>query len=255
MRLALAILCLSIPALAQRLSDAEASALIEKARQYALSYTGSLPDFLVTQMVHRYHDPRGNERWQSLDVLTVRLSFSDRTEDYKLMEINGKPTLLDYMNTGGPTSKGEFGTLLLFLFHPTMEAEFHWKGWRTVRKRRAAIYSYQVDKAHTQYHVTYGTLAEGPNHIVAPYYGEVAVAPETGEILNVAQHAILPLGFPIRQSSTTVEYGYAEVGGRRYLLPERAEVTMSTGRYKSRNVVEFKEYRKFQTETTITFDK
>jgi hypothetical protein len=171
------------------------------------------------------------------------------------MAIDGKPTVIDYMNVGGPTSKGEFGTLLLYLFHPKMEAEFRFKGWTTLHKRRAAVYTYKVDQAHSQYHVTYGTMAEGPNHIVAPYYGEVAVAPESGEILRVTQHAILPLGFPIRQSATTVEYSYAEVGGRKYLLPMHAEVTMSTGRYKSRNDVDFKEYRKFQTETTITFDR
>jgi hypothetical protein len=255
MRFALAILCIAAPSFAQRPTDAEATAIIEKARAYALAYTVSLPDFLATQVVHRYHDPRNNDRWQRLDVLTVRLSFSERAEDYKLIEIDGKPTLLDYSNTGGPTSKGEFGTLLLFLFHPKMEAEFRWKGWTNIHKRRAAVYSYKVDQAHTQYHISYGIVAEGPNHIVAPYYGEVSLAPETGEILHITQHAILPLSFPIRQSATTVEYSYADVGGRKYLLPSTAEVTMSTGRYKTRNVVDFKEYRKFQTEATITFDK
>jgi hypothetical protein len=255
MRPALAILCLCLPTFAQRPDDAEAAALVEKARHYALSYTASLPDFLVTEMVHRYQDPRANERWQRLDILTVRLSFFGGAEDYKLMEIDGKPTLMDYMNTGGPTSKGEFGTLLLYLFHPEMEAEFRWKGWSTIHKRRVAVFSYKVDQAHTRYHVTYGAVQDGPNHIVAPYYGEVMFAPETGEILRLTQHAVLPVSFPIRQSATTVEYSYADVGGRRYLLPSHAEVTMSTGRYKSRNDVDFKEYRKFQTDATISFDK
>jgi hypothetical protein len=255
MRLALAVFCFSAPLLAQRLDDEEAVALIEKARRYALSYTASLPDFLATQVVHRFHDPRNNERWVRLDELTVRLSYSGGAEDYKLTQIDGKPTTTDFMSVGGPTSKGEFGTLLLYLFHPKMEAEFRFKGWTTVHKRRAAVYNYKVDQAHTQYHVTYGSMAEGPNHIVAPYYGEVAVPPESGEILRVTQRAILPAGFPIRQSATVVEYSYADVGGRKYLLPVHAEVTMSTSRYKSRNDVDFKEYRKFQTETTITFDR
>jgi hypothetical protein len=255
MRFALAILCLAVPLFAQRPSDAEAAALIEKARRYALSYTASLPDFLATEVINRYHDPRNNDRWLRLDTLTVRLSYSEHAENYKLIEIDGKPTLLDYMNTGGPTSKGEFGSLLLYLFHPKMEAEFRWKGWSNIHKRRAAIYSYKVDQAHTQYHITFGIADSGPNHIVAPYYGEVAIAPETGEVLNLVQHAILPMSFPIRQSATTVEYSYAEVGGRKYLLPLRAEVTMATARYKTRNVVDFKDYRRFQTETTITFDK
>ena len=90
---------------AQRPTAEEATALIEKARAAALSYTASLPNFLCTEMVHRYQDPRGDNRWQRLDELTVKLSFFERHEEYKLMEINGKPTLLDYQNTGGPTSK------------------------------------------------------------------------------------------------------------------------------------------------------
>ena len=255
MRYAFAIFWLVLPLRAQRPSDAEAGALIEKARRYALNYTASLPDFLVTEVIRRYHDPHANERWQRLDVLTVRLSYFDRTEDYKLMEVDGKPTLLDYMNTGGSTSKGEFGTLLLELFLPGMDAEFRWKGWSSFHKQRAVVFSYKVDQAHTQYHVSFGVLTEGPNHILAPYYGEVSFLPETGEILHVTQRAVLPVSFPIRQSATTVDYGYAEVGGRKYLLPSRAEITLSTGRYKTRNEVEFKEYRKFQTEAIITFDK
>ena len=38
-------------------------------------------------------DPQGNGRWRPLDTLTVKLSYSDHKEDYKLMLINGKPTV------------------------------------------------------------------------------------------------------------------------------------------------------------------
>lgn len=255
MRCALSILLFAGLLRGQHLTDTEASELIEKARRVALNYTASLPDFLCTEMVHRFQDPRGDNRWQRLDILTVRLSYSGTSEDYKLMAIDGKPTVLDYMNTGGPTSKGEFGTLLLYLFHPKMEAAFHWKGWTTIQKRRTAVFEYKVDKAHTQFHVSYGGLTEGPNHILAPYYGEVAVDAESGEIFRITQHAVLPVGFPIRESSASVDYSYNDIAGHKYLLPLRAEIIMSAGRYKSRNEVDFKDYRKFQTETTITFDK
>src|SRR5215831_6676203 len=141
--------CMAGPAAAQHLGESEATALIEKARSAAISYTVSLPDFICTQMVKRFQDPRGDNRWQALDVLTVKLSFFNHTEDYKLLEINGKPTVLDYMNTGGPTTKGEFGTMLLYLFHPQTQAQFRWKGWTTIHKMRAAVYSYKVEKAHS----------------------------------------------------------------------------------------------------------
>jgi hypothetical protein len=257
MRFTLAILLFAATLRAQRPTDAEASALIEKARAGAMSYTASLPDFLCTQMVRRYQDPRGDNRWQRLDVLTVKLAFSDHHEDYKLIAIDGKQTTVDFMETNGPTSKGEFGSLLLFLFHPKMEAEFHWKGWATVHKQRVAVFSYKVDQEHTQFHVSFGRTRGGSssNEVLAPYFGEVIVNPESGAVLRITQHAVLPLAFPIRESSATVEYDYAEVGGQRYLLPLHAEVNMAAGRYKTRNDVEFKDYRKFGSEAVISFDK
>jgi hypothetical protein len=255
MRCALSILLFAATLHGQRPTDDEASALIEKARTGAMSYTNSLPDFLCTQMVRRYQDPRGDNRWERLDVLTVKLAFSERHEDYKLMAIDGKQTKLDFMETNGPTSKGEFGSLLWCLFYPKMEAEFRWKGWTMVRKQRAALYSYKVDQEHTQFHVSFGRTRDSSNDVLAPYYGEVTVDPESGAVLRITQHAVLPVGFPIRESSATVEYDYADVGGHRYLLPLHAEINMASGRYKSRNLVEFKDYRKFGSEATISFDK
>jgi hypothetical protein len=240
---------------AQHASEQETAAMLERARTAALTYSASLPDFLCTEVVKRYVDPRGDNRWQRLDTLTVKLSYSDGAEDYKLIQINGKPTTTDFLKTGGPTSTGEFGSLLLSLFHRDMQTEFHWKGWSTIRKQRAAVFTYKVEQEHSRFHVRYGTATDGPGDVVAAYYGELAVAPESGAVLRVTQHAVLPLNFPIRESSATVEYDYADVAGIRRLLPTHAEVTMGAGRYKSRNQVEFKDYRKFQTESSITFDK
>ena len=229
--------------------------LLEKARRAALNYAASLPDFLCTEVIHRYEDPRGANRWSNLDVLTVRLSYYQHAEDYKLTAIDGNPTTLDYMKTGGPTTKGEFGALLYLLFHPQSGAMFHWKGWTNYHKRRAAVFTYKIDQAHSSYRVSFGTTVDGPNSILAPYHGEVYVEPETGGILHATQLAELPLNFPIRQSDTTVDYAYAAVGGRQYLLPARAEITLASGRYKGRNEVQFQKYQRFNTESTIDFGK
>jgi hypothetical protein len=258
MRANTALLCALLwpTALLPAAADADPAALIEKARHAALHYTASLPDFICTQMVHRYEDPRGDNRWSLKDVLTVRLSYFDRREDYKLTAIDGKITLRTFDSIEGARTQGEFGTLLLLLFHPQSQAEFHWKGWTSVHKRRAAVFSYKVDKLHTSYRVAFGTVTEdSPNSILAPYRGEFFMDPESGDILHATQIAELPLNFPIKQSVTTIDYDFAEVGGRQYLLPVRAETTLTSGRYKGRNQVDFKDYRKFQTETTITFDK
>src|SRR3954447_4870635 len=103
----LALLSAAFPVHAQEL-DAEQSAFIELTRETALKYSTSLPDFICTEVVQRAQDARGDGRWRALDKLTVKLSYSGHREDYKLMQINGKDTLLDYLYVGGSLSTGEF---------------------------------------------------------------------------------------------------------------------------------------------------
>ncbi len=250
---------LATAAFAQRPSEEESTRLLDRARIAALNYSASLPDFICTQLVHRNEgtaDFRGTERWRQIDVLTVRLSYFGRAEDYKLTEINGKPTDQDFMKVGGgANTKGEFGTLLLLIFHPDSKAEFKWKGWTRYKKYRAGTYSYRIDQEHSGYGVSYGAAGQNENMIHPAYHGDFQFDPENGLILHVSQEAEMPLGYPIKQSSVTVDYDFTDVGGRRYLLPSRAVILVSAGRYKGRNVVEFKDYRKFASESTISFDK
>ena len=73
-------------------------------------------------------------------------------------------------------------------------------------------------------------------------------------VLRLMQQAEIPVGFPINANDSTVDYEYTEVGGKQYLLPAHAYVKTRSGRFVAENNVEFREYRKFQTEATITFD-
>ncbi len=43
------------------------------------------------------------------------------------------------------------------------------------------------------------------------------------------------------------------MGGKPYLLPSHAHIKTRSGKYVAENNVEFREYRKFQTEANITF--
>ena len=97
------------PAADQKPSEDEEARLLEQVRETALNYTKSLPDFICTQVVKRYLDSNGRDRWTLADTLTVKLSYFGQKEDYKLLLIDNKPTNLEYMKTGGAASKGEFG--------------------------------------------------------------------------------------------------------------------------------------------------
>ena len=241
------------PAMAQPL-EPEQAGLLEKARESALRYSASLPDFICTEVVQRSQDPQGNGRWRSLDTLTVKLSYSGHKEDYKLVEINGKPTALDYLSAGGALSTGEFGTRLFSIFDPRSRGEFHWKGWTTLHKRRVARFSYRIARERSIYLIQFGTVPASANSIVVAYHGEVYVDGETHMALRLTQQAEIPQDFPIQANESTVDYDFAAVGGRQYLLPSHAYTRTKSGKYVAENNIEFRQYRKFQTEANITFD-
>jgi hypothetical protein len=248
-----ALLAAGAPVMAQQL-EPEQTSLLEQAREAALQYSASLPDFLCTEVVRRKHDPRGNGRWQDLDTLTVKLSYFGHREDYKLMEIDGKPTLLEYELVIGAVSTGEFGTRLYSVFDPRSHGDFRWKGWSTLRERRASQFSYRIARENSNYRLVYGPELAEPNAIVVAYHGDVYVDEETHMALRLTLRAEIPHGFPISGNDSAVDYDFAEVGGKRYLLPSHATSRAKRGRYAAENNVEFRDYRKFQAEASITFD-
>jgi hypothetical protein len=247
------LLAAAAPAGAQQL-EPEQPVLLEQARESALRYSASLPDFICTEVIRRSQDPQGNSRWRTLDSLTVKLSYSGHREDYKLMLIDGKPTSQEFLDVGGALSTGEFGTRLYSIFDPRSHAEFQWKGWSTLRKRRVARFAYHVARENSIFRIQFGHVAGTGNSIIVPYHGELEVDEETHMTLRLTQQAEIPIGFPIQTNDSTVDYEFAAVGGRQYLLPSRAYIKTRSGKYISENNVEFREYRKFQTETNITFD-
>src|SRR5450759_3273227 len=204
-----ALLAAGAPAMAQPLEPEQAS-LLEQARETAIRYSASLPDFLCTEVVRRTQDPQGNGRWRSMDTLTVKLSYFDHKEDYKLMQIDGKPTLLEFLYVGGTLSTGEFGTRLYSVFDPRSQGDFRWKGWTTLRKRRVARFSYRIARENSIFQIQYGPISSGPNAIVVPYHGEVFVDDETHMVLRQAQHHvrfIVHKDFPVVRHNDRIRAG------------------------------------------------
>ena len=237
----------------QRPLTPEQAQILDGARSYALNYSASLPDFLCNQIVRRSEDLRGDGRWRQIDALNIKVSYFGHSEDYTLMEVNGRPSVLDYKLLGGTISTGEFGSRLLAVFARQSHTEFGWKGWSHVRHHRVAVFTYRVARENSANRVQVGTVGEGPNSVVIGYHGELSVDPESNAVMRVTLTGDLPPGFAINGCSSWVEYDYRTVAGRPYLLPVESETGLSAGRYKSSNHIEFQEYRKFQTDATITF--
>jgi hypothetical protein len=237
----------------QRPSEPDAQAAIEKTRQKALDYARSLPDFVCTEVIHRYVDPRQRGNWIPTDKLTIKLSFFQQMEDHKLMLIDDKPTGRKFESLEGATGEGEFGGTLHSIFDPTSEATFHWESWKTVRKHRVAVYSYVVDVANSHYQMVTGVPGNSRQAIVG-FHGVLDIDGESGAVLHFTYQADrIPKPLQLDFALTTVDYDFADVGGRDYLLPARSETEMRGPAMSVRNQMEFREYRKFSSESTVTF--
>ncbi len=229
----------------------EIKRIIAETREYALNYTRQLPNFICTQVIRRYVDPSGLEFWQLQDTLTARLSYFEQKEDYKLYLVNGVYTDMPYDAVGGTTTRGEFGSMMREIFDPATEAAFQWERWTTLRGRRTHVFSYQVEQSRSLWRLAY----EGYPTLTLGYHGSVYVDRDTGMVTRITLEADgIPPGHPVTQVLIVLDYDYAKIGDHEYLLPMRTVVRSREGRLLKKNEIEFRLYRRFSAEATITFD-
>jgi hypothetical protein len=242
----------------------EQAAIIEEVREYALNYSKSLPNFLSTQVVRRYQAGTTGNRynsgssepaWVQVDLLTLRLSYFDQKEEYKLILHNNSPTTQDYKSVGGATSTGEFGSLLRDIFEPRTHARFAWDGWarlgRLGDRQLVMAFSYSVEQANSQWGIEY----ERKEHIVPAYSGRILIDKDTHVVMRVTLNADnIPATFPVKMATTILDYDYTDISGHEFLLPLKSETQMSADGVLSRNDTEFRLYRKYSAEAEIRYD-
>jgi len=256
------------PALAKRASaPPEASAILEKGRDKALAYARSLPDFVCTEVIHRYRlqttnrvqvrgEPNSTSStdWSPIDKLTVRLSFSQKKEDHHLELVDGMPTKLRYDSLDiGVTTTGEFGGMFRHIFEPDVQASFRWESWKKVRNHRVAVYGYTVAADHSQYFVEHVARGGEVQRAVVGFHGTVEIDSETGDLLHfdyTADH--IPAAIHLARTAIAVDFDVVDVGGSPYLLPVRSETELD-GQSSIKNDTEFRAFGKFAATSTVDF--
>jgi hypothetical protein len=233
----------------------EQARLIEEARAIALQYTANLPDFLCTENILRYVQP-GGKPWKTHDTLTIDVAFSEKGERYKPLAIDGKPTTKSVKSIGGFTSNGEFGSTLRFIFRPESAARFRWERWGNLRGKRVAVFAFHIEQKNSSYTVNARAGMFKRYGIVTGAVGLVYIEPETRRTLRFSEADDgLPPDFPIRETWSSLDYDYVEIGAEKFLLPRRFDMWVVTRNGRLRNVTKFENYRKFSSEATVTFEK
>ena len=221
--------------------------MLEQARIHALQFAEELPNFIVTQTVTRYLQSPDTRDWELQDKLEVELTYQvEKGEVFKLLRVNGAPARQSYEELGGSTSTGEFGSILAGLFWPQAKAEFKEVKRETFRGRATVVYDFKVRRANS---TTQLTDKNSGQKTMAGYSGSVWIDTECKCVLRFEDSADeIPAGFPVSLSENAIEYDWATIAGQRHLLPIRAEVLLGRDSKKvyTRNVIEFRDYRKFE---------
>lgn len=231
--------------------EAEQKRIIEEARQISLSYSKSLPDFICLQVTRRYFDPNGLEYYRLADTVAARLSYFEQKEDYKVISVNNQVVNTELEKLGGTTSRGEFGSQLKDLFEAGTQAEFWWERWAKLRGRIVHVFGYRVQQPRSKMTVGWqNTLS-----ITVGYKGLIYIDRDVPTVMRLTFEAEnMPPTFPIQEVRNTLDYDYTDISGNTFLLPMRSEMKMRESKLLFRNLTEFRNYRKFGADTTITFD-
>jgi hypothetical protein len=231
--------------------------ILDQMKQYALSYTQNLPNFICVEVMRRYIDPNAGDHYRSIGNILARVSYNQGRENYKVYSVNGhyeEISLDQAASTGGAVSNGEFGSLMREIFEDKSAAEFGWDHWATLRGRRMAVFNYFIDSGHSNYSIGYGSGAS-QQRIITAYKGLIYADENTGEISRIKFVAVdIPRSFPVSETTEILDYDLVTISGQQYVCPLLARLYMTAGRDKTKNEIEFRDYRKFGTETDIKYD-
>jgi hypothetical protein len=234
---------------------AEQNRIISETRDWALSYTNSLPNFMCLEITNRsidmHYKPGAEGSWTPQDRLIEKLTFFDHKENYELYQHNetqvaGKTA----ESLGGSRSTGEWASLLGEIFAPETHTEFHWLEWGTVRGQLTHVYDYKVLQEFSRNTIAHGTV----DRITPGFHGKIFIEKGTNVVLRVTVIPEIPADFPIQDVDQTIDYDYQNVGPAKYLLPLQSDLKMRVSGIGALNHIHWSSYRKYSAETNITFD-
>jgi hypothetical protein len=226
--------------------------LIRRAADTALEFTETLPSYVCTEMIARYQSETRPANFMPIDVVSAEVVYENGREDYRNIQINGKPSKKKIEETGGAWSTGEFGTVLINLFNPATAARFHFRRDSRAGSVMAKMYDFEVDREHSHWEIHAGSQSYIP-----AYVGSIWIDPQTARVLRIEMQAQnMPAEFPLDHVESANDYSNVRLGDlKQYLLPVHAEIlSCQRGTNNcSRNVIDFRNYHKYTGESTITF--
>jgi hypothetical protein len=229
--------------------------VIDKAREAAFAYAQTLPNFVVKQVTTRYDSQvagNGQTNWHAYDTISAEVVSEEGRETYRNILENGHPPTRP-VDESGSWSTGEYSSVLLDVFSMPTRALFHDQRATTIVNRPAWRYDYTVDARNSHWKITSRTTTISPE-----YVGSVWIDKESFRTLRLELIGRnMPKEFELDTVESAVDYDFVTIGDNRFLLPVHSEILSCERRtgYCSRNVIDFRDYRKFNADSSIKVDQ
>lgn len=223
---------------------------LEKVRGKVFSFSDTLPDFICDQLTDRYRSRSTPPKWKLQDRISAEVLLVNGKESYRNIKRNGKKLKRGTPQATGAWSTGEFSTMMQDLFSHATRAEFSRAKPSEIGGKMAEIYEYTVEQSNSHFRIDF----EG--HVMEPAYrGSVWIDPDSLRVVRIeVQPREIPPDYPMDTIELTIDYGLVRISGQDYLLVTKAE-NLSCKRYSkycARNEIEFRNYRKFAVESSIS---
>jgi hypothetical protein len=231
--------------------NSHSEALIDKTKDWAMTFSNGLPNYVCDQLTTRYMERSRSTGWEPLDVITAKVVYEDGKEDYRDITVGGKKTNKGMMELGGSTSTGEFASTLRSLFSSPTDAEFKLYESTSVGGNAASIYDFKVALRNSDW-----TIQIGGQMMRPAYSGSVWIDKATGEVRRIEMQADnIPHDFPLDSIQMAVDYEKIRLGTNEFLLPVHAEnlACQRGSPICTKNAIDFRDYHKFTGESTIEF--
>lgn len=223
---------------------------VEEARAAANAFSATLPNYVVQQVTTRYTSNTQPPQWRATDVVAAEVAYVDGKEEYRNITINGRPAQRPVEKTGS-WSTGEFGTTLEDILSPATNAAFKRLGEQNIGTRMVVVYEFSVRQPNSHWTI----VGEGQRYSPA-FTGTLYIERVSHRVLRIEQVAdAMQSSFPFEKAESVVDYDFVRIDQASYLLPSRSESSICKRgmSFCSRNEIEFRNYKKFTTESQIKF--
>ena len=226
---------------------------IQKAREAVDQFGGSLPNFFCQQITTRYQSDHPKSGWDALDIVSADVAYEDGRETYKNIKVGNKAVNKNMEDIEGTRSTGEFASALADLMSPWTDASFRRSGSDSIHGHPTWVYHFDVQRDHSHWRI------EAAGQLYYPAFsGSIWIDKQSSRVLRIEQQAKnIPVLFPFDTTESATDYDYIRLATpESFLLPVDAEVLscMRGTNMCARNKIEFRNYRKFGAESSVTFD-